>query len=131
MSRSNCFGRSSIPCAVCSPADVTNKSAAFRDHVLCDLLAEVPRLHAQAMFTGWGVYAGPTIFAIIVGDELFLKGDPDEGRFFEGNGGRRFAYTRKTHPAPILMPYWSVPEAILEDRETLMDWVRRALKEAP
>ena len=82
------------------------------------------------MFGGWGIYSDGVIFAIIVEGELFFKADEESRRVFEAQGSRQFTYTSRNRPKPVGMPYWLVPEGVLEDRDAFDAWVAHALRSA-
>lgn len=95
-------------------------SDTFRDFVL-DQLAEIPRVRAQAMFGGIGVYAGDVFFALIASDVFYLKVDDTNRARFEAEGCRAF----QPYPGnPMVMPYYNVPVGVLEHAETLVEWAR-------
>jgi len=57
----------------------------------------------------------------------WLKREIKAGRARQA-GGVQFEYEKKSHPKPVKLPYWSVPEEVLEDREKLMEWVDLAIE---
>ena len=66
------------------------------------------------MFSGAGIYADGVIFAIVFDDTLYLKADeilrprlsPPKARAPSPIAARA---------APVAMPYWEVPERLLDD----------------
>lgn len=105
-----------------------NKDTSFHDYVVHDLLGAVPGVASRAMFGGWGIYKDGVIFAIIVDGNLFFKAEGAHRVFFEAQGSRQFTYTTRTRPTPVAMPYWLVPENVLEDRELFDEWVAHTLE---
>ena len=99
----------------------------FHDYVLYDLLTGLDGVSSKPMFSGWGVYRNGKIFGIIIEDRLCLKGNEKTSEVFEAAGGEQFEYEKKSHPKPVKLPYWSVPEEVLEDRERFMEWVDLAI----
>ena len=99
-------------------------SAAYKAFVR-DLLSEFGPISIRNMFSGAGVYADGVIFAIIFDDTLYLKADEFCSRDFAAEGKGPFTYDRKGRP-PVAMPYWEVPERLLDDPEELATWARRA-----
>lgn len=106
------------------------RGAGFHDYVMQDLLGTTPGIISRAMFGGWGLYKDGVIFAIIVDGELFVKADAAGRRVFEAEGSRPFTYTTRTRRKPVAMPYWLVPEAVLESRDRFEEWVRHAMRVA-
>ena len=60
-----------------------------------------------------------------LGAALYLKADESFSRDFAAEGKGPFTYRRKGRP-PVAMPYWEVPERLLDDPEELVTWARRA-----
>ena len=100
----------------------------FHDYVLYDLLGGLDGIASKPMFSGWGIFKNGKIFALINESELFLKGNEKTRKLFESGGGAQFEYEKKSYPKPVKLPYWSVPEEILENRELLSEWVRVAIE---
>ena len=100
--------------------------SAFADYVVNDLLAGVDGVRARAMFGGYGIYKGDTMFAIIVDDELYYKtGDSNRGDF-ESRGSGPFRYLVKGKKT-VTMSYWKLPAEVLDDRELLLEWTEKAI----
>lgn len=98
-------------------------STEFRDFVL-DQLARVPALRARRMFGGVGLYSGETFFAILAGDELYLKVDERTRPRYEEAGSHAF---KPYADRPMTMAYWCVPLGVLEDAAELVAWAREAI----
>ncbi len=92
-----------------------------------DLFADLGSVTTRKMFGGLSIYADGVIFAIVMSDgEIFLKGQGDMQTTYEDEGWPRWSYTRKDGTATS-MPYWQMPEALLDDPEEACAWARRAL----
>jgi DNA transformation protein len=92
-----------------------------------DLFADLAPLTTRKMFGGLGVYADGTIFALVMSDgTLRLKGAAAVGAIFEREGWERWTYTRKDG-ALSSMPYWTLPDDILDDPDRACNWARQAL----
>ncbi|KKU94031.1 MAG: TfoX domain-containing protein [Candidatus Jorgensenbacteria bacterium GW2011_GWA1_48_13] len=104
------------------------RDKSFHDYVLYDLLGGIDGVVSRPMFSGWGIYKNGKIFAFIIDSDLYFKGNKETSRVFEEKGGKQFDYVKKSHPEPVKLPYWSVPEEILEDREVFTEWVSLATK---
>lgn len=102
---------------------VTDEEIAF----VTDLFSGVGRISTRKMFGGLGIYADGTIFAVRMSDgAVKLKGMGDMVRVFDDEGWQPWIYTRKDGAASS-MPYWTMPDELLDDPEAASDWARRAL----
>lgn len=77
------------------------------------------------MFGGAGVYADGVMFGLVADDTLYLKADDETRRAFEAEGLDRFGYDARGKR--IDLPYWRVPERLLDDPEQMVAWARTAL----
>ena len=91
-----------------------------------DLLSGFGPVTIRRMFGGKGVYRDGVIFALEVDDELMLKADKISAPDFEAAGCRQWHYAGRANGKPVAMPYWSVPEAALDDPEEMAAWARKA-----
>lgn len=91
-----------------------------------DSLGEVT---IKRMFGGKGIYHHGAILALEVGGDILLKADGESAPDFAGAGASQWIYDGKTRDGkskPVAMPYWSIPEAALDDPEQLAHWVQLA-----
>lgn len=94
----------------------------YKEYIVEDVCAGIPDVSAKRMFGGWGLYQAGSIFAIITGDdEVCFKADAALAKIYKAAGATQFIY--EGHKKPVAMPYWRVPESVLEDRETIAQWV--------
>ncbi len=100
-------------------------SAAYKTFVR-HLLSNFGPVRFRAMFSGAGIYAEGVMFAIIIGDTLYLKADADFAADFVAEGKAPFEVRRKSG-GPIALSYWEVPERLLDDPQELAAWARRSL----
>ena len=92
-----------------------------------DLFSELGGITTRKMFGGLGIYSEGTIFAIKMSDgTLRLKGAGAMVETFATEGWEPWTYTRKDGAASS-MPYWTMPEALLDDPQAACEWARRAL----
>ncbi|MEM7439835.1 MAG: TfoX/Sxy family protein [Pseudomonadota bacterium] len=92
-----------------------------------DLFADLGDITTRKMFGGLGLYSAGKIFAIKMGDgTVKLKGIGAMAETFEAEGWKAWRYTRKDGAASS-MPYWDMPEALLDDPEDACAWARRAI----
>ena len=79
------------------------------------------------MFGGVGLYADDVFFGLLARDMLFLKVDDSNRGQFEAAGMKAFKpYADK----PMVMPYFQVPVAVLEDADELASWARQSVRVA-
>ncbi len=92
-----------------------------------DLFSELGDITTRKMMGGLCLYHQGTIFAILMSDgAMFLKGKGNFIAVLEAEGCTRWSYTRDNGTV-TQMPYWSMPDAALDDPEIACDWARRAL----
>ena len=71
----------------------------------------------KKMFGGAGVFVDGSMFALIDSEaRLYLKVDDDNRDLFVAAGGEPHGR----------MPYYSVPDSVVADESTLLDWARTA-----
>ena len=93
-----------------------------------ELFAELPAITTRKMMGGLCLYSEGTIFAMVHGDgSIWLKGGGDFGEVLEAEGSKHWTYTRDSGKVTA-MPYWTLPDAALDDPEIACDWARRALE---
>ncbi|MDP6402699.1 MAG: TfoX/Sxy family protein [SAR202 cluster bacterium] len=85
----------------------------FRDLVL-EKLEPIGDIQVRAMFGGYGVFESGSMFALMAGSGLFFKVDESNRSTYEEAGSKQYGR----------MPYFRVPESVLEDSGTLQDWAR-------
>lgn len=98
-------------------------------HVL-DLLAPWQHVDAKRMFGGIGLFAGGTMFAIIIDEILYLKETLDEkGKPVPSNIERNyFEYDRNGKTVALF--YYQVPEQALDDSQLLIELASKSYRSA-
>lgn len=92
-----------------------------------ELFGGLGELTTRKMMGGLCIYSEGTIFAIIHSDgRIYLKGKGDVIEALEGEGSTQWTYSREGQKTTG-MPYWTLPEAALDDPEIACEWARRAL----
>jgi DNA transformation protein and related proteins len=99
----------------------------FVEFVLEQLDAVVGPIAPKRMFGGVGLYAGDLFFALLAGDVLYLKADDSTRGPLEAAGARPFRPYPDRPSGGGTMQYYSVPAAILEDRDELTAWAIRSV----
>lgn len=93
-----------------------------------ELFADLPDLTTRKMMGGLCLYSEGTIFSLLYSDgQIYLKGAGDYISVLEGLNCTRWTYTRKDGKETA-MPYWTLPEAALDDPEHACELAREALK---
>jgi DNA transformation protein len=87
------------------------------------------RVVPRRMFSGFGVFADDTMFALVVRDTLYLKADAQTVAAFEAEGQEPFSYMAKGRKRAA-MSYWRVPDRLYDDPDELARWARDALAAA-
>jgi len=92
------------------------------------LLMPLGPVRARAMFGGWGLYLDAVMFALIAGEQLYLKVDATSRERFAAAGSEPFTY--RGRGKPIEMSYWRAPEGSLDGPDGLLPWAELALAAA-
>lgn len=93
------------------------------------LFDDIPDLSTRRMFGGMGLYSGSTIFAVQLSDGRLMLKAP-KGAFADGMrdlGAEEWTYLRKNGTAAA-MPYWTLPDAYMDDPEDACALAREALQ---
>ncbi len=104
-------------------------SAETRAFVL-ELFDGLPDVTARAMMGGLAIYSRGQVFCLVaLGQRIFIKAKGELAEALAAEGSERFEFTRKNGRVDR-MPYWTLPEAALDDPDLACDWARRALEAA-
>ena len=102
------------------PPDVVE----FHEYVMSDVLGHIDGVTSERMFGGYGLYLEGVIFGIITSDSvLYFKVDETNKSAFESRGSEPFVYTGHKHKKSVTMPYWRVPEEIMEDKDMVVIYI--------
>lgn len=98
------------------------------EYIVTDVLGHIEGVTARRMFGGYGLYLDGRIFGIITSDaDLYFKVDETNRATYEKVGSSPFIYDGwKSGKKKVTMPYWLVPEEIMEDRDKIERWVRQS-----
>ncbi len=92
-----------------------------------ELFADVGPLTTRKMMGGLCLYSDGVIFAIIHSDaRIYLKATGTYAETLVDMGAEQGSYTRDTGKV-TKMPYWTLPDAALDDPTTAGDLARTAL----
>jgi DNA transformation protein and related proteins len=94
----------------------------------CELLSCVGPCVAKRMFGGWGISVEGMNIAIITGDTLYLKSNPQTEPQWQAAGGRAFEFATKVKT--IKVNYHTPPDEALESPGLMVPWARLALEAA-
>jgi DNA transformation protein len=91
------------------------------------LFADLGTITSRKMMGGLCLYAHDVLFAIIHGDgRVYLKATGEFAAVLGAQGAVQWTYTRKDGKLTA-MPYWTLPDAALDDPDLACDLARQAL----
>ncbi|KQZ13100.1 MULTISPECIES: TfoX/Sxy family protein [unclassified Mesorhizobium] len=96
------------------------------DERIRELFEGLGSVSIRRMFGGKGIYHNGVIIAVILRDELMLKGDAEIAAEYEEAGAKRWVYIGSRHGKEVAMPYWTAPESALDDPDEMAGWARKA-----
>jgi DNA transformation protein len=96
---------------------------------LIDLFADFGPVTIRRMFSGFGISADGTNFALALRGGLYLRADDQTIPRFEAEKSKPFQYQTKAKTVTVAS-YWQLPERLYDDPEELTDWARAALAAA-
>jgi len=96
---------------------------------LIDLFAGFGPVTIRRMFSGFGISADGTNFALALRGGLYLRADEQTIPRFEAEGAKPFQYQTRSKTVTV-GSYWQLPERLYDDPEELTDWARAALSAA-
>lgn len=91
---------------------------------ISEQLEGVPQVQFRRMFGGVGIYGEGYFFALIDDDTLFLKVSDATRSDFTARGMSPFS---PSPDKPTSMDYFEVPLEVLEDKDELLLWAKRAI----
>ncbi|MBN7756235.1 TfoX/Sxy family protein [Nitratireductor aquimarinus] len=98
------------------------------DDAIHDLFAGLGPVSIKRMFGGKGIYHQGVVFALEVSGEILLKADAESAADFAEAGCRQWVYEGHKGRGPVAMPYWSIPDAALDDPDEMALWAQRAFQ---
>ena len=96
---------------------------------LIDLFANFGPVTIRRMFSGFGISADGTNFALALRSGLYFRADEATIPLFEAEGSRPFQYQTRTKTVTV-NSYWELPARLFDDTDELSVWARAALAAA-
>jgi DNA transformation protein and related proteins len=96
---------------------------------LIDLFAGFGPVAIRRMFSGFGISADGTNFALALRGGLYLRADEQTIPQFEAEGSKPFSYQTRAKTVTV-NSYWQLPERLYDDPEEMTGWARAALSAA-
>ena len=95
-----------------------------------DQLSKLGPIQIKKMFGGASLYFDNLIFGLIDDDTLYFKADTITKSAYSEQSMPQFAPYMKNLNKPMPMPYWQVPEEVLNDPDVLFEWAKIAIQVA-
>jgi DNA transformation protein len=96
---------------------------------LIDLFAGFGPVTVRRMFSGFGISADGTNFALALRSGLYFRADEATIPRFEAEGSKPFSYQTRAKTV-IVASYWELPARLFDDPDELTVWARAALAAA-
>jgi DNA transformation protein len=96
---------------------------------LIDLFADFGPVTVRRMFSGFGISADGTNFALALRSGLYFRADEASIPQFEAEGSKPFQYQTRAKTVTV-NSYWELPARLFDDSEELSVWARTALAAA-
>jgi len=96
---------------------------------LTDLFVHFGPVTIRRMFSGFGISADDTNFALALRSGLYFRADAETIPNFEAEGSKPFQYQTRARTVTVAS-YWELPARLFDDSEELAVWARAALAAA-
>lgn len=93
---------------------------------LIDLFSKFGPVTIRRMFSGYGISADGTNFALALRSGLYLRADEATIPRFEAEGSKPFQYQTRAKTVTV-NSYWELPARLFDDTDDLSAWARTAL----
>src|SRR6185312_3709642 len=97
--------------------------------VLIDLFSDFGPVTIRRMFSGFGISADGTNFALALRAGLYFRADETTIPQFEAEGSKPFSYQTRAKTVTV-NSYWQLPARLFDDTAELSAWARSALAAA-
>ena len=98
--------------------------SSFQDH-LAELFAPLGNVVFRKMFGGLGIFKDGLMFALVAEDALYMKADDATTPAYAAEDSGPFVFAGMRGKA-MPMPYWRLPEHLLDEPEECAEWARKA-----
>jgi DNA transformation protein len=96
---------------------------------LSDLFSDFGPVTIRRMFSGFGISADGTNFALALRSGLYFRADVETIPRFEAEGSEPFRYQTRSKTVTVAS-YLQLPARLFDDPEELSEWARAALSAA-
>ena len=96
---------------------------------LIDLFGDFGPVTIRRMFSGYGISADGTNFALALRAGLYFRADEITIPQYEAEGSKPFQYQTRAKTVTV-NSYWQLPARLFDDTEELSAWARAALAAA-
>ena len=96
---------------------------------LIDLFSVFGPVTIRRMFSGYGISADGTNFALALRAGLYFRADETTIPQFEAEGSKPFQYQTRAKTVTV-NSYWQLPARLFDDADELSDWAKAALAAA-
>jgi DNA transformation protein len=96
---------------------------------LIDLFSDFGPVTIRRMFSGFGISADGTNFALALRAGLYFRADETTIPLYEAEGSHPFQYQTRAKTVTV-NSYWQLPARLFDDSEELSVWARAALAAA-
>jgi DNA transformation protein and related proteins len=96
---------------------------------LIDLFSDFGPVTIRPMFSGFGISADGTNFAMALRAGLYFRADDVTIPQYEAEGSKPFQYQTRAKTVTV-NSYWQLPARLFDDTEELSAWARAALAAA-
>jgi DNA transformation protein len=105
------------------------RGAAMDREFLIDLFSDFGPVTIRRMFSGYGISADGTNFALALRAGLYFRADEVTIPQYEAEGSKPFQYQTRAKTVTV-NSYWQLPARLFDDTEELSEWARAALDAA-
>jgi DNA transformation protein len=116
------------PCFRKDDAPEIERHSMDRDFLI-DLFADFGPVTIRRMFSGFGISADGTNFAMALRSGLYFRADEQSIPQFEAEGSKPFSYQTRAKTVTV-NSYWELPARLFDDSGELAEWARAALAAA-
>src|SRR5712671_6827379 len=113
----------------CALRSIRGTSHIMDRDFLIDLFADFGPVTIRRMFSGFGISADGTNFALALRAGLYFRADEQTIPQFEAESSKPFSYQTSTKTVTV-NSYWQLPARLFDDSEELAGWARAALAAA-